>query len=101
DVLELRDGAEVADAESLDRLGVLALQREHLSQPLLRVRARIDERGVARDRAGQHAEAADAAGEWVGDRLEDEHGLLRIAEFDRRALLGGRRDALYEQVEQC
>ena len=87
DVLELRHGAEVADTECLDGLGVLALHEEHLAHPFLRVRARVDERRVARDRPGEHAEAADAARERVGDRLEDEHGLLRVAELDRRALL--------------
>ena len=30
-----------------DRLGVLALQQQHLAEPLLRVRARVDERRVA------------------------------------------------------
>ena len=100
DVLQLRHRAEVADAERLDRLGVLALQQEHLAEPLLRVRARVDERRVARDRAGEDAEAADAARERVGDRLEDEDGLLRVAELDRRPLLRRRRDALDEQVEE-
>ena len=100
DVLELRDGAEIADAERVDRLGVLAVQEQHLAEPLLRVRARVDERRVARDRAGEDAEAADAAGERVGDRLEDEHGLLRVAELDRRPLLRRRRHALDEQVEE-
>ena len=100
DVLELRHRAEVADAERLDGLRVLALQQEHLSEPLLRVRARVDQRRVARDRAGENPEAADAAGERVGDRLEDEHGLLRVAELDRRPFLRRRRDALDEQVEE-
>ncbi len=99
-VLELCHGAEVADAERLDVLGILALHEEHLAHPLLRMRARVDERRVARDRAGEDAEAADAAGEWVGDRLEDEHGLLRVAELDRRALLRRGRDTLDEQVEE-
>ncbi len=100
DVLQLRHRAQVADAERLDRLAVLAVQEQDLPEALLRVRARIDERRVARDRAGEHAEAADATGERVGDRLEDEHRLLRVAELDRRALLRGRRHPLDEQVEE-
>src|SRR6476646_2791952 len=43
DVLQLRDGAEVADAERVDRLVVLAVQKQDLPEALLRVRARIDE----------------------------------------------------------
>ncbi len=87
-------------AERVDRLGVLPLQQEHLAEPLLRVRARVDERRVARDGPGEDAEEADAAGERVGDRLEDEDALLRVAELDRRALARRRRDALDEQVEE-
>src|SRR5581483_9114193 len=65
DVLQLRNRSEVADAERLDRLALLAVQQEDLPEPLLRVRARVDERRVARDRAGEDPEAADAAGERV------------------------------------
>src|SRR5438105_2818852 len=86
DVLQLRDCAEVADAELLRRLVLLPLEQEDLAQPLLRMRPRVDERRVAGDRPGENAEAADAAGERVGNGLEDEHGLLRVAELDRRAL---------------
>jgi hypothetical protein len=99
DVLELRHRAEIADAERVDGLGVLALQKSTWpSAPSQR--ARVDERRVARDRPGEDAEAADAARERVGDRLEDEDGLLRVAELDRGALLRRRRDALHEQVEE-
>ena len=99
DVLQLRDGAEVADAERLRRRAVLSVQEQDLTEALLGMRARVDERRVARDRAGEDAEAADAPRERIGDRLEDEHGLLRIAELDGRALARRRRDTLDEQVE--
>ena len=78
----------------------LPWSRRICPMPLLRVRARVDERRVARDGAGEDAEAADAARERVGDRLEDEHRLLRVAELDRRPLARRRRDALDEQVEE-
>src|SRR5436189_85969 len=86
DVLELGDGAEVADRERVARLVVLALQQQDLAEALLRVRARVDERRLARHRAGEDAEAADAPRARVGDRLEDEDRLLRVAELDRGAL---------------
>ena len=72
---------------AVDRRVLLALQQQELAEPLLRVRARVDERRVARDRAVEHAEDVDAARERVGDRLEDEGRLLRVADLDRRALL--------------
>src|SRR5581483_2105266 len=90
----------VADAELRNRLRLLALDEQHLAKPLLRVRARIDERRVAVDRAGEDAEARDPPRERIGDRLEDEDGLLRVAELDRRSLARRRGNALDEQVEQ-
>ncbi len=48
----------------------------------------------------QNAEDVDAACERVGDRLEDERGGLRVRNLHRLALLGRRRDALDEQVEE-
>ena len=87
DVLELRHGAEVADAERLDRRVLLAVQQEDLAEPLLRVRARIDERRVAGDGPCEDSKAADPSRERVGDRLVDEDRLLRVAELDRRSLL--------------
>src|SRR5581483_5442306 len=91
---------EIADAQRLPRLVLLPLQQEDLAEALLRVRARVDERRVARHRAGEDAEAADAARERIGDRLEDEDRLLRVAELDRRPLPRRRGDALDEQVEE-
>src|SRR5205823_6719646 len=48
----------------------------------------------------EDTEEADATRERVGDRLEDEDRLLRVAELDRRPLPGRRGDTLDEQVEQ-
>ena len=100
DVLQLRNRTEVADAELDRRLVVLALQEQDLTQALLRMRARIDERRVARERAGENAEERDAARERVGDGLEDERRLLRVPELDRRSLLRRRGDALDEEIEE-
>src|SRR5207244_1400239 len=84
----------------LGRLVVLPLEQKDLSEPFLRMRARVDERRVTRDRPGEDAEAADAPRERVGDCLEDEHRLLRVAELDCRALARRRRDAFDEEVEE-
>ena len=59
----------------------------------------VDERRVGLHLAGVDAEDVDAAGERVGDGLEDERGDRRVG-VDRRALLRGARDALDDQVEQ-
>ena len=99
-VLQLRDRADVAGAERVARLRLLALQQQHLADPLLRVVAALDEVRVGRDGAGEDAEDVDPAGERVGERLEDERGRLGVAELDRDRLLRRRRDALDEQVEQ-
>ena len=71
-VLQLRDRADVALAELVGGLVLLALEREQRADPLLAVRARVDERRVGGDRALEHAEDVDPARERVGDRLEDE-----------------------------
>ena len=77
----------------------LPSQRHQRAEPLLRVVAVVDERRVGLHLAGIDAEDRDAAGERVGDRLEDE-GRDRRVGLDRRALLGRARDALDDQVEQ-
>src|SRR2546430_2392126 len=100
DLLQLRDGADVARAERLSILVILALELEQRADALLRVRPRVDERRVARDLARQHAEDVDAPRERVGDRLEHERGGACAVDVDRGALLRRRRDALHEQVEQ-
>ena len=56
---------------------------------------------VGRERAREHAEEVDAAGERVGDRLEDERGRPAAVDVHGERLLGRRRDALDEQVEEA
>ena len=98
-VLQLRDRTDVADAEAVAALVILALHQHQRPEPLLRVVAVVDERRVGLDLAGVDAEARDAARERVGDGLEDERGDVRVG-VDRRALLGRARHALDDQVEQ-
>ena len=50
-VLQLGDGADVALAELVGRLVLLALERQQLADALLVVRARVGERRVRADRA--------------------------------------------------
>ena len=86
---------EVAD------LGVLlALHLQQLADSLLVVRAGVHDAGVGLERPAEDAEEVDAAGEGVGDGLEDECGGA-AADVDRRLLLGRRGDALDQQVEEC
>ena len=59
----------------------------------------VDERRVGLHLARVDAEDGDAAGERVGDGLEDERGDLGVG-LDRRALLGRARDTLDDEVEQ-
>ena len=99
DVLQLRDGAEVAGAEAVGFLVVLALHRHQRAEALLRVVAVVDERRVGLNLAGVDAEDVDAARERIGDGLEHERGDRRVG-VDRRALLRGARDTLDDQVEQ-
>ena len=54
----------------------------------------------ARDRPGEHSKEVDAAGERVGDGLEDEDRSRGAVDVDRRALLRRRRNALDEEVEE-
>ena len=86
---------------SCARLVLLALQEEQLPDALLAVRARVDERRVGRSVAREDAEDVDAAGERIGDGLEDERGRAAVRRTSiAQRLLGRRRDALDEQVEQ-
>ena len=98
-VLELGDGPDVALAELVRRLVLLALQRKERADPFLVVRPRVGERRVRRDRALEDAEDVDAAGERIGDGLEDEGSACRVLDLDRRALLRRGRHALDQQVE--
>ncbi len=62
--------------------------------------AHVRERRVGLDRPLQHAKQRDAAGEGVGDGLEDERRRAASVDLDRGAALGRRGHALDEQVEQ-
>ena len=99
-LLELGHRAEVALAELLRQLVVLALEEQQLADTLLVARARVDERRVGRERAREHAEEVDAPGERVGDRLEDERGRPAAVDVHGERLLGRRRNALDKQVEE-
>src|SRR5919109_1989194 len=99
-LLELRDRADVPGTELRRLLVLLALEREELADPLLRVGAGVHERRVAGERAAQDAEDVDPPGERVGDRLEDEGRGGGAVDADRHLLVGRGRDALGEQVEQ-
>ena len=79
---------------------LLALLEEERAHPLLRVRARVDERLVGADRALEDAEEVDPAGERIGDRLEDEGGRLGALDVRDRARLRRRGHSLDDQVEQ-
>ena len=98
-LLQLGDGADVADAELGRLLVLLALEQHQLAEPLLCPRPRVDDRRVAFQRAGENAEDRDLARERVGDGLEDEgRGAVARGLVE---LLGRRGNALDEQVEQA
>src|SRR5256884_309204 len=99
-LLELGDRADVARPELLRLLVVLALELEQLADALLRVGPGVHERGVAVQRAAQDTEDVDPARERVGDRLEDERRRRGPVHADGGLLVGRRRDALREQVEE-
>src|SRR5262249_20133537 len=99
DVLELGYRPDVALAERLHSPVLLALQLQQGAHALLRVLARADERAVVADRPLDDAEEIDAAGEGVGDGLEDVRGGRRAVDVHQRALLGRRRESLDDQVE--
>jgi hypothetical protein len=98
-VLQLGDGADVAGAEPVRLLVLLALERHQRPEALLRVVAVVDERRVRLHLTRVHPEDRDASRERVGDRLEHE-GRDRGVGLDRRALLRGARHPLDQQVEQ-
>jgi hypothetical protein len=98
-VLQLGDRADVARAEAVGLVVVLALQHHQRAEALLRLVAQVDERRVGGDGAAVDAERVDPPGERVGDGLEDEGGRA-AAVGDRRRLARRRRDALHEQIEQ-
>jgi hypothetical protein len=92
--------ADVAGAELLGRDVLLPLLEEERAHPLLRVRARVDERLVGPDGALEDAEEVDPAREGIGDRLEDEGGRVGALDVGDRPGLRRRRDALDDQVEE-
>ena len=106
-LLELGDRTDVARAELVRVLCLLALRHEQLADPLLGVGAAVVHVRVVAHDALVDAEEVDSAGVRVGERLEDEgHHLLVLVglegdavELDR-ALLGGRGQVLDEGVEQ-
>ncbi len=100
DVLQLRDGTDVAVHERVDLLVVLPLQQHQPAEPLLGVVAEVDERRVGRHRAAVDAEDVDLPGERVGDRLEDEGGGA-AGGVDVVRLPDRRGHSLDDQVEQC
>src|SRR5436189_84950 len=69
-VLELGHGADVAGAEAIGLLGVLALRDQQRADALLLVRAAVDKLVVSGHHDLEHAEVVDAARERVGQRLE-------------------------------
>ena len=100
DVLQLRDGADVAGRELRGLDVLLPLQDEYLADPFLPVRARVHEVHVAADGPVQDTKDVDPAGERIGDRLEHECRCLRVRNLHRLALLRRRGDPLDEEVEQ-
>ena len=70
-LLELRDRADVAGAELVDRQQALAEQAPELTDPLLLAAAAVDHLGIGADRASEDPEEVDAPGIGIGERLED------------------------------
>ncbi len=101
DVLQLRDGADIAGLEGVCGRVLLPLEEENLAEPLLALRARVDEVRVGADRAREDAEDVDAPGEGVCDGLPDEGGGAVRLDTEVKRLLGGRWHALHEQVEEA
>jgi hypothetical protein len=107
-LLELRDRADVAGAELVRVLVLLALRHQQLADPLLDVGAGVVDLRVVLQDALVDAEQVDAAGVGVGEGLEDErHHVLRLVRLQRdpvhldRAALGGRRQVLNQGVQQA
>ena len=109
---QLRDRADVARAELVDRPHVLALGHRELADPLLLAPGHVERVRVGGKHAGVHAQHVDPPGVGVGGRLEREGeqlaGLVRLdldrlivgAERGDRAVQGGRRQVLHERLEQ-
>ncbi len=112
-VLELRDGADVARAQLVDRVHLLAPRRGELADPLLRAARGVDQVRVRAQHARLDAEEVDPPRVGVGGRLEDvgedwrvllgrDVG-LRVVGAQRvdRAAHRGRGQVLEERLEQA
>ena len=106
-LLELRDRADVARAELVGVLGVLALRRQQLADALLGVDAAVVHLRVVLEHALVDAEEVHAPGVRVRERLEDEGDhVLRLVRLERhaveldRAALRRRGQVLHEGVQQ-
>ncbi len=75
---------------------LLALQEQHLAEPLLPLRARVDEVRVGAHLTRDDAKDVDAAGERVGDGLEDERGGAVGLDAEVERLLRGRGHAFHQ-----
>src|SRR5580704_2129144 len=109
---ELCDGADVSGFKLSNRFDGFAFQRADVRQPLGCTAAGVDEIGIVLDDARNHLEISDAAGERVGDGLEDEGGDRRVIldgalnfatavhGAGDRLVLGGRRIVLDDEVHE-
>ena len=99
-LLQLRDRADHAGTELIRGRVILALQHQQLADPLLAVRAAVDQLRVALERAGVDPHQVDAAAVGVGDRLEDVGERAGAAGLGHVAGACRRGQALHDQVEQ-
>jgi hypothetical protein len=92
---ELRHRPDLAGLQFADRLLLLAVQEEQLTDPLILVAGRVPDVGLGAERPRQDAQVRQPPDEWIGGRLEHAHeeraGLVG-GHVDRRAALVERRD---------
>ena len=107
-LLELRHGADVAGAELLDVVDLLAGEHEQLADALLGVGARVEHLAVGAQHALVDAQQVDPPGERVGAGLEhvgEQLAVLVGAQLDladlQRAVLDRRGQVLDDRVEQA
>src|SRR5207249_1469646 len=110
---ELGDGPDLPGLQLADRLLVLSVQEEQLTDPLVLATRAVPRVALRKERARQHAEVRQTADERVGRGLEDPdeeraRGIgrdldlvigFRLAGADRR-LVGRRRQIANESIEQ-
>ena len=106
-LLELGDGADIAGAELLDVRGLVAVETDQLTDPLLDVRAGVQQMRVVADNALVDAEQVDAPGErvragleHVGEQLLGVVGLEQLVAGLQATVLDRRRKILDDRVEQ-